>query len=30
MLPPIDDTASHGVSFHMFNKKAEGICLDMR
>ena len=24
MLPPIDDTALHGVTFHMFDKKAEG------
>ena len=24
MLPPIDDTSLLGVSFHMFDKKAEG------
>ena len=30
MLPPIDDTSLHGVSFHMFDKKAEGNMSDMR
>ena len=30
MLPPIDDTALHGVTFHKLDKKAEGISLDMR
>ena len=24
MLPQIDDTSLHGVSFHMFDKKAGG------
>ena len=30
MLPQIDDTSLHGVSFHMFDKKAEGNMSDMR
>ena len=30
MLLPIDDTSFHGVSFHMFDKKAKGNMSDMR
>ena len=30
MLPPNGDTSLHGVSFHMFDKKAEGNMSDMR